>query len=179
MISAAHPHIRRVDRTVAPSTPHRPRRADFPHSALQNTGSPLIGNSEATIGVGVGVGIGIDPRGALRSAFMHRITSLPELRLHRWGSAVFFVLSIPIPIATPTPIILCDIANIRCGSTTLELLQVFFIDVGVKTRFLSNSGRVVSSIERTPVFHQYSISDRLVRDRRVLYTAQAWLAGSR
>ncbi len=57
-----------------------------------------------SIGVGVGIGIGIDPCCVLRRILMNSIASLPEFRQHRHDAIGQGILSIPIPIATPTPI---------------------------------------------------------------------------
>jgi hypothetical protein len=68
-----------------------------------------------SIGVGVGIGIGIEPCCVLRRVFMNGIASLSEFRQHRDDTVgqrlstrvlLFNFLSIPIPIATPTPILL-------------------------------------------------------------------------
>lgn len=81
--------------------------------------------------IGVGIGIGIEPSCVLRRVFMNGIASLSEFRQHRDDTVeqrlltrVFLIpfnfLSIPIPIATPTPILLRQqlYSTIRCPKYT-------------------------------------------------------------
>jgi hypothetical protein len=59
-----------------------------------------------SIGVGVEIGIGIEPCCILRRILMNSIASLSDFHQDRHDAIGQGTLSMPIPIATPTPILL-------------------------------------------------------------------------